>query len=134
MAKATVAEGRAENHGILHYIDGEDGGGGSLHPDILDRLIELAAAAGCDRLSRRGTRLLVHRATGVIVGCGFGMTYCLRATGVPRGAGVRWSVRYSDGERLNVRREFGPGWIVGEFHDGEADWLQAAVAALQLGG
>jgi hypothetical protein len=130
MAKVTVAEDRAENQGILQYIDGE-GSGGSIHPDILARLVELAAAAGCDRLSRRRTRLLVDRATGVIVGCGFGMTYCLRAAGVPPGAGVTWSVRYSDGERLNVRRVFGPGWIVGDFHDGEADWLRSAIAALE---
>ena len=128
MGKVVVAMDRAENEGILRHLD-SDGGGGSLHPDILDRVVELAAAAGCDRVSRRGTRLLVHRATGVIVGCAFGMTYCLRAAGVPRGVGVR----YSDGEQLNVRREFGPGWIVGGFHDGEADWLQAAVAALEQG-
>ena len=94
MAKATVAEGRAENQGILRNL-GANSGGGGIHPDLLDHLIELAAAAGCDRVNRRGVRLLVHRASGVIVGCGSGTTYWLRTAGVPRGAGARWAERFS---------------------------------------
>ncbi|MDB5388551.1 MAG: hypothetical protein JWM11_4197 [Planctomycetaceae bacterium] len=129
MRKAKVAEDRPENHSILRYL--EDSNGTGLHPDVLDRLIELAAVSGCDRVSVRGIRLLVHRATGVIVGCGLGTDYCLRVAGVPKGAGGRWSIRWTDGGRLNVRNAFGSGWIVGGFHDGEAEWLRAAVAALE---
>lgn len=128
MSKGKVAEDRPENQGILRYIEGSTGTG--LHPDVLDRLIELAAVSGCDRVSVRGTRLLVHRVTGVIVGCGLGTEYCLRVAGVPKGAWGRGSIRWTDGERLNVRNTFGSDWIVGRFHDGEAKWLRAALLAL----
>jgi hypothetical protein len=124
MAKAKVNESRPENQGFIRWL-ASYGSVGGLHPEILDRLIALAAATGCERISYNKARVLVHKQTGVIVGCGLGMAYFLRLAGVPQGSGLTWSVKFSDGERLNVRKEFGPGWFVGDFHEREAEWLRA---------
>ncbi len=132
MKRANVAADHPDNAGVLRFI--EAGGGGGLHPDVRDHLAGLAAEVdGVGLTTARGVRLLVHRATGVIVGCGLGTTYCLRAAGVPRGAGVRWSVAWMDADRLNLRKAFGPGWIVGGFRPDETAWLRAATAALVPG-
>jgi hypothetical protein len=129
MAKAKVAADHPDNQGVLRYVASE--GGFSIHPDVLDRMSALAAKVpGCDRVSVRGARLLVHRASGVIVACALGTDYFLRAAGVPRGVRVQWSLRWTDGGGLNVRRQFGPGWIIGQWHRGEADWIDAVVAGL----
>jgi hypothetical protein len=130
MAKAKVAADHPDNQGVLRYLAEE--GNFAIHPDVLDRMIALAAKVpGCARASVRGARLLVHRGTGVIVACAMGTDYVLRTAGVPRGVKVQWSLRWADGGGLNVRRQFGPGWIIGQWHRGEPGWIQAVVAALE---
>jgi hypothetical protein len=104
-----------------------------VHPDILDRILALAAKLPhCVRRSLRGARIVAHRKTGIIVAVGFGTTYCVRvgsAVKEARRAGLVASERFLDGGRLNVSRQFGPDWLYGAWNRKEREWIQTVLPA-----
>ena len=98
------------------------------HPEIAERLWEQLAHGLPDECRQvvLGTPALVHPASGVLIAIALGTAYALRlpskALRVALSEDVEIETVWSDGSRLNVRDEFGAGWVLGSWSQNEEQW------------
>ena len=103
--------------------------GAGAHPDVVEHLWRtLNAALPRDaRALVLGMPALVHPDAGVVLALAQGTSYALRVPDarVPDALarGCRAERERSTGERTDLAREIGPGWLFGAWNDAETAWL-----------
>jgi len=101
------------------------------HPEIVARLwdqIGSVLPADC-RCMIHGTPALAHSRSGVILAIGIGTQYGLRLAG-PLAieavrAGAETITTWSNGSKMDARRELGEDWVFGAWLSNELIWCKA---------
>ena len=101
------------------------------HPDIVERIWQLAAAIAPDcRAIVYGAPALVHPETGVIFVFGTGTVYFLRLPAALAAeaikAGAFTNHKWSFGGGMDIRQELGEEWIGGRWLQNEPAWCAGA--------
>jgi len=105
------------------------------HPDIVERVWDVLGAAvpsEC-RAQAKGTPVLAHPSTGRVFAAAHGTAYALWL--VPSdfaaavGAGLSTEMRWSIGTVTDLSIAAGEGWVWGNWHDQEPDWVRRAYEA-----
>ena len=111
---------------------------GDCHPDVVERVWDKLGGSlkeDC-RCLVYGTPALVHPERGVVLAVCYGTAYCLRICqdNLPEAlqAGASTTVKWSNGDEMNLPEKFGPDWVFGNWLRKERAWLKAVYDSQSL--